>query len=894
MTERLLTILVVEDEEAHVEAISRTLKAAPGNMKLIPLKTAKEFREAVSKNIGFDLVLLDMNLPDEKALDVVSELNAGSRWPVIIMTAYGDEELAVRAMKAGVIDYVVKSESTFKVIDKIISRTIREWENIQERKKAEHALFESEERFRKFIEFSPVPIVISRNGIIEYTNKALDVMIGAEENYLAGKRYIDLVAPESIETVLKYAELRRQGKPAPTVYELMGFRIDGTPIPLEMSVSQIEFKNGPVVIGYMKDLTERRNAAEALRESEERYRATVNSMDVLLHVVDRDFRIILYNDALVNILKEMGISEELTGKNIFDVFHFIPKNTKTIYKNILKSGEKFTDEQCIDTSDKTMWCETRRIPIKDSDGRVAGIITIILDITERKKMENALRDSEARTKAILEANPDLMFVLNEKGTILDYKAESEEELYKSPEEFLGKDIYEIVPPELAELTLEKILKVKETGTLHTYEYSLDINGLQYFESRVVPFGDDKFIAIIRNITEKKKAEAERLEMERRLQHVQKLESLGVLAGGIAHDFNNILTAILGHSELALFSLEPFNPVRDSIREIENASHRAAELCRQMLAYSGKGKFIIEDIDLSILISEMVNLLKASISKKAVLNMELEQDISLIKGDATQIRQIVMNLITNASDALEGKHGVIRITDGMIQCTQETLSEFAFGAGLDAGKYTYIEVTDTGIGMDRETIGHIFEPFFTTKFTGRGLGMSAVMGIVRGHNGAISIQSEPGAGSTFRIFFPSVDKVLTAGKTRPAEDSNLKKGNGMVLVVDDEEIVRSTIKPMLEKLGFSVLLASGGYEAIRIFQEKKEKINFLIIDLNMPHIDGEETLNELRKIDPSVKVLIASGYSEYELNERFAHRENLTCLQKPFSMSELSESIKKMS
>ncbi|NPV00751.1 MAG: PAS domain S-box protein [Brevinematales bacterium] len=891
MTNQPYTMLLVEDEDAHIEAITRSMSGVSRQNKIIALKNAGEFRKAVADNRAFDLILLDMNLPDGNAIDLMTELEIGSRWPVIIMTAFGDEELAVRAIKSGAIDYIVKSEGTFRDIGKTAEHTLREWENIQKGKKAEMALFESEERFRKLIELSPISIIIGRDGKVEYVNKAFSKMIGAGEKEIRGKDYISFIAPEERERLQEYSIACAQGKSVPTVYETLGLRADGVRVPIEINVSSIMLESGPESIAYVADLTERRKAEDALRESEERYRATVNSMDVFLHVVDRDFRIILYNEVLVGMMKELGFHEEMKGKSLFDVFTFVPENTKSIYRNILKTGEKFTDEQSIKVDERIVWCETRRIPIRDADGQVAGIITIIIDITERKTMENALRESEARNKALLEAIPDMMFVISETGEILDYKAVNQSDLYASPERFLGKNVRETLPPDVAELTIERINAIKGRGGIETYEYSLQMNGLEYFESRLVPYGDNKYIGIIRNITERKRAEAERIEMERRLQHVQKLESLGVLAGGIAHDFNNILTAILGHSELALFGLDPFNPARDSIREIENASHRAAELCRQMLAYSGKGKFVIEDINLSTLINEMVSFLKAAVSKKAVLNMNLENDIAGIKGDATQIRQVVMNLITNASDALEGNHGVITIADGTIDCDKETLSKYSFGAELSEGLYVYLEVTDTGTGMDEETMVHIFEPFFTTKFTGRGLGMSAVMGIVRGHNGAISIDSETGKGSTFRIIFPSIDKSMIVDENIPETSPAIKKGMGLVMVVDDEEIVRSTTKLMLEKLEFEALTASGGHEAIRLFREKRDKIRIVIIDLNMPQIDGEETLNELRKIDPAVRTIIASGYSESELNMRFLNRENLNYIQKPFSLSELSEILK---
>ena len=370
---------------------------------------------------------------------------------------------------------------------------------------------------------------------------------------------------------------------------------------------------------------------------------------------------------------------------------------------------------------------------------------------------------------------------------------------------------------------------------------------------------------VTDITERKWAEEKRLQMERQMQQTQKLESLGVLAGGIAHDFNNLLTIILGNASLALDEMPPASPARDSLKAIEATSLRAAELCRQMLAYSGKGRFVIENIRMNDLIGEMISLLKASISKKAILNLNLKEPLPPLRGDPSQIRQVLMNLVFNASEAIGEHGGVITISTGMMECSNEDISEIYLDDNLTEGLYVWLEVSDTGCGMDHETQRRIFEPFFTTKFTGRGLGLSAVLGIVRGHKGALKVYSEPGRGTTFKVLFPAAesDRPLV-----PQSSSNIQhsdwKGAGTVLLVDDEESVRNLGNRMLERLGFKVLIAVDGQQALETFRELHNEIVLVILDLTMPYMDGEETFRELRRIDQKVRVIMSSGYTESEI------------------------------
>jgi signal transduction histidine kinase/CheY-like chemotaxis protein len=393
------------------------------------------------------------------------------------------------------------------------------------------------------------------------------------------------------------------------------------------------------------------------------------------------------------------------------------------------------------------------------------------------------------------------------------------------------------------------------------------------------------------ITTRKQAEDERNKLENKMQQTQKLESLGVLAGGIAHDFNNILTSIVGNADLALMKTNPESPIIDNLRRIENAAGKAADLAKQMLAYSGKGRFVIENLDMNRLLEEMLHMLEVSISKKAVLRLNLTPNLPSVEADATQMRQILMNLVINASEAIGERSGVIAISTGVMDCNRNYLCNVWLNENLNEGLYVYLEITDTGCGMSKDTLSKIFDPFFTTKFTGRGLGMSAVLGIVRGHKGAINVYSEEGKGTTFKILLPASGKPVEIFNHDSQTDDDWH-GSGTVLLVDDEETVRGIGKEMLHELGFTTVTANDGREAIDIFKQNPD-FTFVLLDLTMPHIDGEQCFRELRHLKPDVKVIMCSGFSEYEVTQKFTGKGLAGFIQKPYKLSVLKQAIQKI-
>ncbi|MES2309029.1 MAG: response regulator [Verrucomicrobiota bacterium] len=376
--------------------------------------------------------------------------------------------------------------------------------------------------------------------------------------------------------------------------------------------------------------------------------------------------------------------------------------------------------------------------------------------------------------------------------------------------------------------------------------------------------------------------------ERRVQETQRLESLGVLAGGIAHDFNNILTAILGNANLARQELAQENIAQEYLSSIENSALRAADICRQMLDYSGKGRFEVQSLDLSKVVEETGRLLAISIHKKVDLQFNLLSHLPLISGDPLQIRQVILNLTANASEAIAGE-GLIKISTGMIDSREINLASVFSPLPLKPGRYVYLEVQDNGSGIDLKSLQRIFEPFFTTKFAGRGLGLPVVLGIARGNQGGITIQSVPGDGTTVRFYLP-LSSSTAEGTAKLTPGNKNQKFSGKILVVDDEEPVRKVAVKIFQSIGFEVTQAVDGQDALDILGQNSDYV-LVLLDMTMPRVDGVEALYEIRKLYPSIKVLFTSGFSERDLSRRFQQVSPDGFVPKPFRAELLVEKIR---
>lgn len=648
----------------------------------------------------------------------------------------------------------------------------------------------------------------------------------------------------------------------------------------------------PLIGGIAIDITEWYNSKQALIDSEERYRTVFQNTGAATIIVDADMNILLANRGFERL---SGYSEgEICGKLKWQEF-VAPDDfdrLKRYSENRLNGKISVPNEYEFRFIDKIGNVKDIHIQVSLVPGTDRSVASL-LDITELKKTQEKLSWSVKNMDSLLRTMPDMIFVLSRDGEYLDYWIEDENALAIPSSSLIGSKITELALDEdkLREIQ-DSIRSAVETGEIQSVEYDLELKvGHKFYEARLAPYEKDNVIAIIRDITERRNAEIKRIELESRIQHTQKLESLGVLAGGIAHDFNNILLAILGNADLALMSLSDTSPARSSLNKIVNAATTAADLTRQMLAYSGRSDYEVLPLDLNKVVVELAHLLKVSISKKAVLKYRLADQLPLIMADGAQISQILMNLITNASEAIGDTSGIISITTGAMHCDESYLCTTELSTVSGENMYVYVEVSDTGCGIDKSVKTQIFEPFFTTKYTGRGLGLSSVLGIIRAHKGAIKVYSEKGEGTTFKILIPAYHPDSAKSSESPSGIEENWIAEGTVLFADDEDTVLAVGRNMLEHLGFDVLTAEDGQQAVELFKHNSDKIVLVILDLTMPHLSGDEVYREIRRIRKDIPVIISSGFSRQDVMHRFSGKHLAGFIQKPYRIEDISAVIK---
>jgi PAS domain S-box-containing protein len=531
---------------------------------------------------------------------------------------------------------------------------------------------------------------------------------------------------------------------------------------------------------------------------------------------------------------------------------------------------------------------------------------------ERRRVDEALRASEKRYRALLDDVLDASnvgIVIMDRGGVAVW-------INQAMERFTGVRRAEVIGRPMLEALGEHVAsKLSEPSLLEGWLARVRANerSVERFTLHLCPEGgceerwlehwsqpirgglfEGGLLLQYTDVTELTRAADRRVTMERRLLEAQKLESLGILTGGIAHDFNNLLVGIMGNASLALRRSEPGAHVERHLRAIEKASQRATDLVRQMLAYSGRGEFEITAIDLNDLILDMQDLLVASIPKRVSLKLHLAEGLSPVAGDITQMRQILMNLVINGAEAIDS-HGVVSVSTGKVVADAVYVGETIPPEDLPEGEYVYFEVADTGHGMDESTSSRVFEPFFTTKFAGRGLGLAAARGIVRGHGGAIKLCTEPGQGSTFTVLLPPADTEPTdaeLGEIESARGETLACGfSGTALLVDDQETVRESLAGVLEELGLDVVQSVDGRDGVARLRLEPTRFAVIFLDLAMPGMGGVEAYAEIRRIASEVPVVLMSGYSRAEATSRFTGEGLAGFLAKPFRIEDVEQILR---
>ncbi|HMS08255.1 MAG TPA: PAS domain S-box protein [Pyrinomonadaceae bacterium] len=785
--------------------------------------------------------------------------------------------------------------------------TFRKWicslSDITERMNAEEALRESEARYREL--FDSANDIIYTQGLDEkFTsiNAAAFAVTGYQPEEIIGKDLSQLVAPGSVEKarLMTQQKLSAGGS---TNYELEIIRKDGATAVLEVS-SKLIFEDGkPAGIqGIARDITARKQAEELVRERDRQLATLIENLPGVVYRcrIDQNYRMEFINEAVFDLT---GYPQEdfLEGDRIFG--ELIPEKDRLEMREFvlgeLKNGDRYeVSYPVVGKSGDERWVYDRGQGIFDQNGNPYALEGFIADITERRNSQEALRRSEQQLRVVTDTVPALITYFD-RDLICRFENKYYLEWLGRPEiSIIGLHLREVVGP-VAYEGIEKEFMIALAGNEFTVEREAHLERVgsggrsSYLRVSYVPDLDKDgnvigAFAFAIDLTETKRAEEALQKSREQLVQSQKLESVGRLAGGIAHDFNNMLTAITGYSELALRKLPADDPVRKHIEEIKKAGERSAQLTNQLLAFSRRQILQAQVVNINDVIQDTSRMLKRLIGEDISLEAELAEDLLKVKCDPGQLSQIIVNLVVNARDAMpEG--GTILIE------TNNTLLDAKYSAehvGVTPGDYVIMTVSDTGVGMDDETKKHVFEPFFTTKDVGKGtgLGLSTVYGIVKQSEGNVWIYSEPGRGTTVKVYLPVADVDSPIHRT-PQQTNDFRFGTERILLVEDEDSVRRLTSEMLRSCGYTVVEANDGAEALAIYRRSKEKFDLIFTDVVMPQMSGRELADRVLEIDPKAKILFTSGYTDNVAVRQGVLDETTNFISKPFSFLALATKIR---
>ncbi len=788
-------------------------------------------------------------------------------------------------------------------------------EEVVKGQQAEKALQESEEKYRLIAENTADLIsVLNMNLQFTHVSPASMRLRGYTVEEAMEQTLEQVLTPESMQIGLtvfqKEMQLEASGTADPDrtrILELEEYKKDGSTIWMEVSLSFLRDKDHkPVgILIVSRDITDRKRTEEELKTLRQRLSQTIAFLPDATMVVDLEGKLIAWNRAI----------EEMTGVKVKDILgkgnyeYAIPfygvrrpilidlvgkwnDETAKTYQYVKKEGESLVSEThyCLVKPGGTLW--NKASLLYDNDGKVIGAIESIRDISEHKRAEASLRFQKAYFEGLVDNMPDAIAMFDDDGIVTEINAQFTRLFGFTEEEAVGQNISELVgPPDRLEeahsyrrritsgekMSVETVRKNKD-GTL--IDVSLRSAPVIVDNTRIGHF------VLYRDISSRKRAEIEKARLQSQLQQAQKMEAIGTLAGGIAHDFNNLLMAIQGRTSIMLMDKDSSHPDFVHLRGIEGYVGNAADLTRQLLGFARGGKYEVKPTDLNELIKKESRMFGRT-KKEISIREKYEENLWPVEADRGQIQQVLLNLYVNAWQAMRGG-GNLYVETENVTLDDHYVKPFS----VASGKYVKIHITDTGVGMDKATREKIFEPFFTTKGLGRGtgLGLASAYGIIKNHGGFINVYSEKGRGSTFSIYLPACEREIIELK-EPIVETLM--GSETILFVDDEDIITEVAGDLLRMLGYKVLIAGNGKEAIRIYEEKKERIDLVILDMIMPDMSGGETYDRMKDINPEVKVLLSSGYSINGQATEILDRGCNGFIQKPFKVVELSQKLREI-
>ncbi len=757
---------------------------------------------------------------------------------------------------------------------------------VVKRREAEKSLEESERKYRLIFEtLTDVVFSLDAQGRITYLSPQFEKITGYRIEDLCGRPYTDIIDPAYHERTIDMFQQGLSGKDVP-MYRMDHVAADGRKIPIEINARTVWDSTGRPIgrIGVARDLTQRLEVEAALRESEEKFRVLADSTPTAIMLYQND-KWTYANQAAEKISGYS--SDELRNMNFWDIVHPDYRHLVQQRGQKRQQGEdtiRRYEFKIISKQGSEIWVDLSGA-FTMLGGSPAGIISV-MDITDRKIAEEALRESEAKYRSILENIREGYFELDLTGALTFFN-DSLCAIFGYPrDKLLGTDTRSLIPPE-SRRTIDRVVEqIKLTG-LSEEIIDLDISkadgstgtiAMTMSAIRDSTGGITGFRGIARDVTEHKRLEAQLLQ-------AQKMEAIGTLAGGLAHDFNNLLMAIQGNISLLSLNRQTSGPDLKRIENIEQCIRSGSELTRQLLGFARGGKYEVAPTDLNKLVLKTSDMFGHA-RKEIAVHTELQDDLWCVEVDKGQIEQVLLNLYVNAWHAMPG--------GGELFLKSENLHlDEAYVRAYEAksGRYVRVSVTDTGVGMDESTIQRVFEPFFTTrdKSRGSGLGLASAYGIVRNHGGFINVYSEVGMGSTFNVYLPASDKI--AVEYEETARGEVATGTECVLLIDDEDMILEVGGEILEKLGYTALKAGSGEEALRLFHERRDDIDLVILDMIMPRITGSEVFDRIRAEAPGVKVILSSGYSMNYDADKIMKRGCNGFIQKPFDIQTLSRKIR---
>jgi two-component system cell cycle sensor histidine kinase/response regulator CckA len=757
--------------------------------------------------------------------------------------------------------------------------------DLTERKKTEEALRESETKYSALVENSKDGIIMIQEGVLTFINKASTDLMGYSPEEMIGSSFMKFAAPEYRDLVVKRYTERMGGKDVPSIYEIELLRNDGTTVPVELNAMHIEFGGKPTDLAFVRDISERKQAEMEVQKRQVYLESVLHNAPEAIVTLDASNQVLEWNPGAEQIFGYTR--EETVGKNIDDLIAGpeVYQEATALTRKAL-SGRRIPPRETVryrkDGTPVPVILAASPIFI---DGELHGAVAVYTDITKRNLAEEALLESEERFRILVEESPFGVSIIGKDGRYT----------YLNPrfKAIFGYDLKDIPT---GRQWFSKAYPDQEYRREAISAWINDLKGAGPGESRPETFtvtckdGSEKAIhfrpvtmktgdqfLIYEDVTERKK-------LEEQLHLAQRMEALGTLAGGIAHNFNNLLTGIMGNASLMLLNTDPPHPHYERLKAIEKLVDSGSKLTRQLLGYARKGQYEIKPLNINRVVRETADTFDAT-RKDIRVHQYLAENLHGVQADQGQIEQVLWNLYVNAADAMVGGGDLFIETRNV---THAELRGKPYTVKPDT--YVLITVRDTGSGMDKKTMERIFEPFFTTKglARGTGLGLASVYGMVKAHAGYIDVVSDRDKGTTFSIYLPASSQEVP---DRPTTPGRLERGHETLLLVDDEAMVLEVSQEMLEMLGYTVIPARGGREALELYRAHRDEIDMVIIDLIMPDMGGGETYDQLRGLNPHVKVLLSSGYSIDGQASEILKRGCDGFIQKPFKARELSQMIR---